>query len=322
MKRYLILFFLIASFLSLTYSQNNAQDRIILKSNEQFSGKIILHNENIISIQDAEGMRYQFPLSDVKEIYKASDPASKSVTADEAKDITRIVLTTGEAYTGEVVFQNEQIIMIKTAEGTRYQFPFSEIRSVDTDINMAGYELLPDVDIMSKTDDNKFAMLIEVQGGASYSSKAYKWAPMVQPTLVLGARDILLDNSFLGIGGGYRVILPTESDDDETISFIPVFLRFQAFFSEKRTCPYAEMDAGYSFALNDSMKGGLFINAAFGFRRQLNESVSMSVALFGGIQSFSADLIDSKNFQQIGQNYTYYGKTNSVNFGLKITLGL
>jgi len=59
---------------------------------------------------------------------------SISVFAENAEtdiSMAKITLKTGDVYVGEIIVENEQIVMIRTAEGTRFQFPKNDIESVE-----------------------------------------------------------------------------------------------------------------------------------------------------------------------------------------------
>ncbi len=312
MKNYFILIIFFCFCFVHLFAQTTAPDQVILKSNDKFSGEIIFQNEEVIIIKQEEGNRFQFPLTDVKSIYKAGE----QIYPVQENEISyrKIVLNTGDIYYGEILVENEQLVMIKTPQGTRFQFPRSEIRSIDENFEAA--EIPNTQEDFPIPEDNKFVMSVEASAGASYSKLSYGWTPSLQGTVILGGRDLFLPNTFLGIGAGYHVLFTSDYSDEESISFIPVFARFQYILSQSRVAPYVEMDAGYGFAPDSDFEGGMILKLSAGIAYKLSYHTSLNFGLYAGLQNFSADL--SKDYDW--GKYNYYGNTTAFNFGAKVCL--
>ena len=43
----------------------------------------------------------------------------------------RVTLRSGESLTGTIVFQNEEVLVLKNADGQRFQYPMAEVVSVE-----------------------------------------------------------------------------------------------------------------------------------------------------------------------------------------------
>ena len=53
--------------------------------------------------------------------------------AETDVSMAKITLNTGGVFIGEIIVENEQIVMIRTAEGNRFQFPINDIESIEKD---------------------------------------------------------------------------------------------------------------------------------------------------------------------------------------------
>ncbi|MDL2290156.1 hypothetical protein LJB95_01985 [Paludibacteraceae bacterium OttesenSCG-928-F17] len=295
-------------------------DKVILNTNETLTGKIISQNEKVVLITTEEG-RFQFPLVDVKTIiqdgkivYPPTTAIAKS-TENTESDERKITLNTGEIIIGNILVENEQVVMIKTREGGRFQFPRSEIKSID-DVTENDRQITQLDESESFNENNKFRLMGDLKFGLAHAGKAYGWVPEMQVSLLFGGADLFLPNSFLGIGIGYNPIFASDYGTGKAINFLPIFMRFQSSFTDKNFKPYVEVDAGYSVALSDEFGGGFIVNASIGVSKKLNERNSFQLGIFGGFQSFSADLTEEKDFGI----FTYYGKTVAQHFGIKASI--
>ncbi|HOO18887.1 MAG TPA: hypothetical protein PK296_01715, partial [Paludibacteraceae bacterium] len=42
----------------------------------------------------------------------------------------KLILKSGDIYVGEIILKNDEIVILQTTDGTRYQFPFSDIKEI------------------------------------------------------------------------------------------------------------------------------------------------------------------------------------------------
>lgn len=317
MKNKLIAFLFLCFFAMALFAQNAKTDEVTLKTNEKYLGEIVFHNEEIVILKAEDESRFQFPLGDIETIRKDSKqiypPKEENLQHENQKE-RKITLKSGDVYYGEILLENEQIVMIKTSEGSRFQFPASEVMSIGSDF-VAEEKAVEETQI-TVIDDSKFVMTIDVQGGASYSKQAYSWAPALQASLVLGAKDVFIQNTFLGGGVGYNILFPNDYSTEESLVFLPVFVRLQSIIGKKHTAPYLEMDAGYSFSLNDNFGGGMMLKLSVGIAHKLSYRTILCFGVYAGLQNFSGELTQTNDFGTFGYN----GKTTTQNLGAKIAL--
>lgn len=220
----------------------------------------------------------------------------------------KITLKTGEVYFGEIVVKTAEIVMIKASTGTRYQFQLKEVKliekMIDTDLSGKPANNLP----MVNTNQN-FSGQLEITGGISSSTNAFPILANGQISLTFGNKKMLGKDVFLGLGVGYNHTFLTT----KTIGFIPVFLRIQNTFTQKKTSPFLSFDAGYSFSTNTDFGGGALARISVGIIHRLNYKTSFLIGLYAGVNSISGNLTDSNGF-------TYTGNTAMQNAGLKLGL--
>jgi|GEM_PF-598035 len=237
--------------------------------------------------------------------------------AETGNSTRKITLNTGEVYFGEVLVENEQIIMIRTSDGNRYQFPRNEVKSIETDFVVKKPSRAERRNIPETADNNeKIIMLIDVHGGVSSARHAFSNAPMVQGALVFGAKDVIFQNTFLGGGIGYSILFPSDYSEGGTVDFLPVFARFQTFIGSGWLTPYFEIDVGYGFSLNSNFGGGAMLKLSVGLAQKINHQSTFYFGVFAGVQNFSGRLTETNEFG----TFNYHGNSTIQNFGAKIAL--
>lgn len=232
----------------------------------------------------------------------------------ESAAFDKITLNTGEVYVGEIIANTPDMVMIKAKNGTRYQFPATEVRLIEkisaTDLaaTKTSYTEVP------THPAGNFSGQLEVAGGISEAKNAFTASPGIQVALAFGNKKALGKNLFLGLGAGYNKI--ATSPNSTALSFIPLFARLQSTFSDKKTAPIAGLDAGYSLSANHAFRGGILIKASAGIIHRLNYKTSVIAGIYAGLQSISGDLTETTELK----TYTYHGNTMMQNLGVKLGL--
>lgn len=108
-----------------------------------------------------------------------------------------VLMKSGKRYTGEIVFQNDEVVIIRDATGTRFQCPMAEVRSIGAqDIeetpmltNIANSEV--------QIPTRKVSLSIEAAGGAATLPKT-GWGGYVTADFLIGTRRVMSKNILLG----------------------------------------------------------------------------------------------------------------------------
>ncbi len=190
---------------------------------------------------------------------------------------TRIVLRSAEAVTGIVIFQNDEVVVIKDAQGNRYQYPMSEVERVE---EVA--EETPAPEVEEKT--SKVGAMLQLAGGGLIdSSSPTEAGGNISGKLLIGAKNVLGRRIFLGGGLGYEALIIA----DKTFSMLPLELYAAVPFLQTKHAPYCGLGVGYNVTLQKKQIGGLFAEIDFGWRVQCNHKTALMLGLNAKFQQLT-----------------------------------
>jgi hypothetical protein len=227
-----------------------------------------------------------------------------------AKERDKIVMKTGETYYGDIVFRNDEMLILQTDEGVRYQFSLEEVKDISKEtVNVA---VMPEKllqDDQFEENQNFFAVL-DACGGASGAKNSFDVSPNTQIAFVLGKNKVFSENFFVGLGAGYN---STYLKNTSTLNFLPVFLRLQNTFTTNRISPFVRMDGGYAFSMTSGWDGGVLVKAAAGISSRLSYKTKLFCGIYAGIQQFGGKLSETISTG----TYYYEGIANMKQLGLQ-----
>ena len=283
-------------------------DSVRLRTGEVLTGRVVFRNGQVVVLQAEDGSRYQFPA-----VYVQSGRLA-SPAPEPAKGM-KITLETGETYQGEVLAENERVVMLRLADGSRMQIRREEIAAMESDAFTAidRSDALP---VVEASPGGQFGMMIEVGGGTSFSRNSYGWVPAVQAAWVLGVRDVAWAGTFAGVGIGYNLCAANKSGEG-AINLLPLFARLHSTIGRHVTAPYVELDAGYAFSFHPDMSGGMLLRLSVGVARRFSSRTAFYAGVYGGLQGLSGDLRDIDPW---GDYFTYHGHTITQQVGVKVAL--
>jgi len=200
--------------------------------------------------------------------------------------------------------------MIKTKNGTRYQFPLSEVRQI-VKVQVDGKTQTSEIQLPVSSD---FCGQLEVSGGISNAKYVFGYSPNIQATVAFGNKQLFGKNLFLGVGVGYNNTFI--GSNSAVLGLLPVFARVQSVLTKKRTSPCVGMDAGYAFSTNPNFGGGALIKVSIGIIHKLNYKTSFIAGVYAGLNSISGTLTETNDLG----TFSYKGNTMMQNFGVKFGL--
>lgn len=218
-----------------------------------------------------------------------------------------VVLNTGTRIQGEIILQNEEVVIIKKKDGTRYQYPRSEVASIqeETTTQTVAEETLSPIII------RPVAIRVQVSGGAVYLP-IHGWGGQVGADLQIGSREIAGKPIFVGGSIGFRSkILPEES-----YTFIPLQVAVSSALTTKRHAPYVGMNIGYGFSTDEQNKGGISLSAYTGWTYHINDNTSVLLSCFAEWQQATVQTTEIIN----NQSYTNNIGCNFVSIGANVTI--
>lgn len=235
---------------------------------------------------------------------------SLQLLGQELTSLDKITLNTGEVYLGEILVKTTDLVMIKVANGSRYQFQLSDVKEIEKSGNINSTDIKNSQAITVHKATRNLCGQIEFAGGLRNARNAFSWSPDFQGSLTLGNKNVAEQNLFMGIGLGYN----STKIKTKSVSFVPVFGRIQGTLNNKSTSPYIALDGGYAFSVNPNYGGGVLAKLSIGIIQRKNQKVSFIAGLYGSINSTSGNLSVTNE----ESTFTYNGRTMMQSWGLKL----
>lgn len=216
-----------------------------------------------------------------------------------------IYLKNGEKYIGEIVLKTEQIIMIQTIEGKKFQFQTAEISEIKQEDVKPGEK-----SGQVYNPSGNFAGLFQLSGGLSSIKGAVTTSPTVDLSLAFGTKKAFGKNLFLGGGAGFKNII--DGNNQRSLSFLPLFVQIKNIYSDKNVSPATNIKLGYAFPLQKSYSGGLYLYTSGGISIKTTENSNIYFGLHVQLQSTYGNITET-----LPQG-TFTSKSNAVisDFGI------
>lgn len=218
-----------------------------------------------------------------------------------------VVLQSGQSVKGDIVLQNEDVVIIRSNNGMRYQYPMNEVVSIkaeekDTRATNTDKTTLAKTKIVS--------ICVQAMGGALYIPNI-GWGGYAGADLMIGA-NLMNKKVFLGGGIGYRAKVV----EKEAYSFIPLQVCVSSLLGEKQSAPVVGLNVGYGFATNAGTQGGICVGADMGWSFEINHETRLVLGLNAEWQQAQTDV------EQIieDKKYTNHMGVNFITVGAKIAI--
>ena len=222
-----------------------------------------------------------------------------------------IILRTGARVQGTIVFQNEEVVIIRNAEGARFQYPKSDVAEIVSEekIPESRNPEITREDPEIKTS-KKASILLEIAaGGAAIPNQMMGAA--VSADLLVGSHHIGDRHIFVGGGLGYHGLFV----GGDKYNFLPIQAVIRMPFMETKHAPVFGMGVGYGIALSKNYIGGLYAGVDLGYRYQLNPKTALGAVFYTQFQQAKV-LVPVTVEQAVFTNYT--GRS-LIAFGAKFT---
>ena len=220
-----------------------------------------------------------------------------------------VVLNSGQRIQGEITLLNEDVVIIKKKDGTRYQYPRSEVQSIQEDQTVNTTTTTPE----STTVNRKVAVRIQAYGGAVYLPNN-GWGGQIGADLILGSKKI--GNTPILVGGsvGFR----TKMLPEENYTFIPIQAVVSMPLIPKQHAPHICMSLGYGCSTNKATKGGICLSASAGWTYQVNSNIALLLSACAEWQNSQTEIterIDEQEYMNnVGCKFITLGATIGIQF--------
>lgn len=224
-----------------------------------------------------------------------------------------VLMKSGKRYSGEIVFQNEEVVIIRDATGTRFQCPMSDVRSIG-DVPAEQTEMVTKIaNSELQVPVRKVSLSIEAVGGAVTLPRE-QWGGYVDANFIIGSRQIKGRNILLGGAVGYEGFFFA----DKTYSFIPLQVVARVPILEAMHAPQVNFSLGYGIATNKNYKGGLHAAIDVCYRYQMNKKSAVFLGINVLFQQASLEGLEKK-----GDNvYQTDGLTGKGFIGVGAKIGI
>ena len=203
----------------------------------------------------------------------------------------RIILSSGQAIEGDILFENEEVVLIKTADGVRYQYLRQDISAV-SEIVVQSKDTVAVV-----RSAKKVGLAVQIMGGVAVLPAPQRTTGgFVAVDLKLGACNLLGKRIFLGGAVGFHSFLL----GGKNVGFIPLQISTEIPFLQGKHTPYVGIGMGYGFATARSYKGGVYGNAEIGWRCWLDSGMALYLSCYTECQQGMFSFAENIN----GVNYT------------------
>ena len=223
-----------------------------------------------------------------------------------------IYLRTGERIEGTILFQNEEVVIIRNAEGQRFQYPRAEIELIGSREETT--EPLEPTDAVEPEPEikvsKKASILLELAGGPAVNAPEVGGGFSID--LLVGSHHIGDRHVFIGGGVGYHGLFIGSGK----YNFLPIQAAFRMPLIEHKHAPVFGLAIGYGIALSKSYTGGLYTSMDLGYRYQINPRTAVAIMLYSQFQHASVEVAETIE----GESTTYMNMKgcNLITPGLKI----
>lgn len=214
-----------------------------------------------------------------------------------------VTLRSGQTIKGELLLQNDEVVIIRAKNGMRYQYPTQEVVSIRDD----------NAPHQPTTTDNQHAtnvrpvnIALQAHGGAVYLPQL-GWGGQFGADVMIGSRAIKGTRMFVGGGIGYRA----KAIGGTTYSFIPLQAYLSAPLTDQKHAPLLGMNIGYGFSANKHTQGGICVGATFGGSYLINQQASLQYGIYAEWQQAQTDVTeyidDTPYTNHVGCNFIAIG---------------
>lgn len=231
-----------------------------------------------------------------------------------AKAEVTLVLQSGQLLTGNILFQNEEVVVLQDMDGKRYQYPYSQISEIQEGVVVEQKE-----EVKRVVKGKRVGLSIHLTGGAGWLPK-YNAGGSVGGDVYIGAVNVAQKHIFIGGGIGYHSYMHADAEDSGSnlrlYSFIPLQVRFSAPLMQTKHAPFLGASLGYGFCPRKQGQGGMYASMDAGWRCQLQERNALFVGLQLAMQQATATVTETLS----DVNYTNTSIRTFCTMGVKVAI--
>lgn len=226
-------------------------------------------------------------------------------------DASVITLRNGQTVQGEVVIQNDEVVIVKNASGARFQYPASEVVSV-TETEGASQASEEKESGKPKSQGRKVTLMVDLTGGGAFVPQD-KAGGHIGGEFMIGSRHIGSKSIFIGGGIGVHGLFL----GDKSYTFLPIQAAINVPFIEGKHSPFVGAAVGYGFGVSRGTVGGIFTAAQVGYKYEINNRSALLLSLRAQFQQATVEAVETIASED-GVEVGYVGKAGRsfVTFGV------
>ncbi len=224
-----------------------------------------------------------------------------------------ITLRNGQKITGEIIVQNDEVVIVKNTAGARFQYPANEVVSISED------ETTEEKPVEQKDEEKpqgkRMTFLIGLSGGAAIIPQDHSGGH-VGGELMIGSRYIGKKDIFLGGGISVHGMFVA----GKTYTFLPLQLAVKVPFLEGKHTPIVGANIGYGFGVSKNCVGGIYSAAEVGYRYAYSARSALILSLRAQFQQAKIDVVETITENDISTDYVSRVGRSFVTFGAHLAL--
>ena len=223
----------------------------------------------------------------------------------------RLVFRSGRVVVGEVVMQNDEVVIVKDASGARFQYPRAEIVEITAVQDDEPKQDDKEAASRSMSNVKKTSMGFRVASGVMHLNKQN--GATVAADFMIGANNIANRRIFLGGAVGYRALLLA----GKTYSVLPIDVVMELPLMTGKHVPMIGASAGYGIGIGKILGG---VNAGLSLAYRLNFSRTGSFHI--GVQAELQQLARFAHTEEVVAGQTFESENGQTAVSGMLTLGI
>lgn len=210
-----------------------------------------------------------------------------------ASNASVITLKNGKVVQGEVLVNNDEVVIVRDNSGARFQYPASEVVSI-VEQTPTTSEKKTENKSTNRLQGKKTMILVDLGVGGAIVPQD-KGGAYLGGELMLGSRYIGKKHIFVGGGLSVHAMMTPQ----QNYTFLPLQIAVKVPFLEGKHSPFVGAAFGYGFALSSKYQHGLYTYAQIGYRYRLQNNAVLMVgvkAQFQQTAGTATETIENANY--------------------------
>jgi len=219
-----------------------------------------------------------------------------------------VVLQSGMCKEGNILLQNEDIVMLQDNEGRKFQFPRTEVTEIRQSEQIT--EIQPET--IATSEKGNCALRLDFSGGGLFVP-SLRNGGFGAVDIQIGTRHIGSQSIFLGGSVGYELAAAGTMHH-----FLPLMVVVSVPLIEGKHAPELGAALGYGFAIKSPTQGGMAAKLDASWRYQYNASSALLLGVQARFQQANVRYMEVVNEQEyastLGRNFVSVGLRLALEF--------